>query len=125
MTDKDFIDKLNDIIFNYGYIIVNLENFDYYLDRYKIYSHLKNPYRTYPYYRFVVYNIKNDNFRLSFENIDKMINDTGEDWTIFIAIEMDNKCSVNWFSKEFRDFMMSIKGNNKVEICLKIQMMGY
>lgn len=125
MTDNEFIDKLNDIIFNYGYIIMDLRNINYYLNRYKIYSHLKKYDEADLFEGIVVYKIKNDSFRFNFKNIDKMINDTVGNCTIFIEIEMDNKYSVNWFSKEFKDFMMSIKGNSKEEICLKLQMIGY
>lgn len=125
MTDEEFIDKLNDIFINYGYIILNMKNTHYHFNKYKIQSRFRkcNTYETYM--KFVIYNIKKDELRFGFENINDIINDREFNWSIFKCVELDKISKTEWFSDEFRNFILSIKGNSAEEILLKLQMMGY
>lgn len=122
MSDKDFIDKLNDKMINYGYIIIDRANYEYYFDRYNI----KNYYREYfddgYFQKFQLFNIKENMVEFGFKSVNMIINDH---WSIFKLVKQDIYRIDKFFPIDFVNLIMSIEGNSKEEILLKLQMMGY
>lgn len=122
MTDKEFIDRLNDIMFDYGCIVIDSANYEYYVDRYK----LKNYYMEYLdaryFHRFHLFNIKESVVVFGFTSVDMIINDH---LGIFELVKQDIYRTDKFFPVDFVNFIMSIEGTSKEEIILKLQMMGY
>lgn len=123
MTDEEFIDKLNDITINYGYILIDMNNYKYYFNRYNLNKYYYKEYFEYSFlHKFILFKIKGMMFELGFHSIYLMLN--GND-SIFKWIEKEMDCMNKRFPIDFVNFIMSIEGKTKEEILLKLQMMGY
>lgn len=124
MSDNEFIDKLNDIFINYGFIIIDIKNYVYYFEKFGI--NYDNKHIDF-YNRYKLFSIDENDFVLGFMTMERMMRMMfgDENGIFFDYMRIAKLYKYASYSDDFSNFILSIEGRSKEEILLKLQMMGF